>query len=232
MGKGYMISTIIFDLDDTLYDEIDYCKSGFRAAAAYIAERFGGADARKLYDSMWLAFASGNRTKAFNAALGAAGVKYDDDCIATLIEVYRNHHPAITLPQESREVLNEFKGKYKLALLTDGFLPAQQLKVRALGIERYFSSIIYTEELGRENWKPSPLGFQKIMFDLGIEAGQCAYVGDNEQKDFIAPNELGMASIKVTRPSALHPDASNKPEARPLHTIFSLCELAGLLKTL
>jgi putative hydrolase of the HAD superfamily len=227
-----MISTIIFDLDDTLYDEIDYCKSGFGAAAAYIAERFPGVAVRGLYDSMWLAMASGNRTKAFNAALEAAKVKYDADCIATLVEVYRNHHPAISLSQESRSVLDDLKGKYKLALLTDGYLPAQQLKVRALGIEGYFSSIIYTEELGRENWKPSPLGFQKIMFDLGVEAGQCAYVGDNEQKDFIAPNELGMTSIKVTRPSALHPDAGAKPQARPLHTIFSLSELAGLLKNL
>jgi putative hydrolase of the HAD superfamily len=227
-----MISTVIFDLDDTLYDETDYCKSGFGAAAAYIAERFPGADAKGLYNSMWLAFASGNRTKAFNAALEAAGVNYDADCIATLVEVYRNHHPAISLPKESRMVMDSLMGRYKLALLTDGFLPAQQLKVRALGIEEYFSSIIYTEELGRENWKPSPLGFQKIMFDLGVEAGQCAYVGDNEEKDFIAPNELGMASIKVTRPSALHPDTGTEPQARPLHTIFSLSELAGLLKTL
>jgi putative hydrolase of the HAD superfamily len=227
-----MISTVIFDLDDTLYDETDYCKSGFHAAAAYIAERFPGADARGLYNSMWMAFASGNRTKAFNAALEAAGVKYDAECIATLVEVYRNHHPAISLPDESRSVLDSLKGRYKLALLTDGFMPAQQLKVKALGIEGYFSSIVYTEELGRENWKPSPLGFQKIMFDLGVEAGRCAYVADNEQKDFIAPNELGMAAIKVTRPSALHPEAGAEPGSKPLHTIFSLSELAALLRTL
>jgi FMN phosphatase YigB (HAD superfamily) len=26
-----MITMVIFDLDDTLYDEIKYCKSGFKA---------------------------------------------------------------------------------------------------------------------------------------------------------------------------------------------------------
>jgi FMN phosphatase YigB (HAD superfamily) len=31
-----MITTVIFDLDDTLYDEIDYCKSGFMAVAEFL----------------------------------------------------------------------------------------------------------------------------------------------------------------------------------------------------
>jgi FMN phosphatase YigB (HAD superfamily) len=33
-----MITTVVFDLDDTLYDELDYCRSGFRAVAASIAD--------------------------------------------------------------------------------------------------------------------------------------------------------------------------------------------------
>jgi hypothetical protein len=32
-----MLTTVIFDLDDTLYDEIDFCHSGFHAAAEHIA---------------------------------------------------------------------------------------------------------------------------------------------------------------------------------------------------
>jgi len=34
-----MITTIVFDLDDTLYDEIDYCKSGFASVAEFIINR-------------------------------------------------------------------------------------------------------------------------------------------------------------------------------------------------
>jgi putative hydrolase of the HAD superfamily len=227
-----MISTVIFDLDDTLYDELDYCRSGFHATAEYVAERFRGASAQMLFEAMWHAFTSGNHTTTFNTAMEAAKIAYDADYVATLVEVYRNHHPAITLPEDSRETLDRLKGRYRLALLTDGYMPAQKLKVQALGIEGYFDSIIYTEELGRENWKPSPLGFQKIMFDLGVEASECAYVGDNEGKDFIAPNLLGMASVKLTWQGSCHSAASTEPSARPAHTIGSLVELPELLMSI
>jgi FMN phosphatase YigB (HAD superfamily) len=33
-----MIKTVVFDLDDTLYDELDYCKSGFMAIAESVAD--------------------------------------------------------------------------------------------------------------------------------------------------------------------------------------------------
>lgn len=227
-----MVSTIIFDLDDTLYDEIDYCKSGFRAVAQYIAERFPGASAESLYDTMLAQFQTGNRKTVFNAALKSCGMNFDEECLATLIQAYRDHHPSIALPAESRRTLDELSRKYNLALLTDGFLPAQQLKVRSLGIERYFRSIVYTEELGRENWKPSPLGFQKVMFDLGVEAAECIYVGDNETKDFIAPNSLGMVTVKVSRPTSLHTDVAEEQQARPTHTIYAIEDLIRVIKTL
>jgi len=227
-----MITTVIFDLDDTLYPERDYCASGFRAVAGYVAERFTGASAEGLYETMVREFEAGNRTRIFNSALEAAGIGYDAQCIETLVEVYRDHHPTLALPNESRDVLSELRRTYQLALLTDGYLPAQKLKMQALGIEVFFASIVYTEELGRENWKPSPLGFQKIMFDLEAEASQCAYVGDNEQKDFVAPNSLGMTSIKVTSVWSLHSTASADAGARPAHVLASLAELPALLAEL
>jgi putative hydrolase of the HAD superfamily len=227
-----MVSAIIFDLDDTLYDEIEYCRSGFRAVAAYIAERFPGASAAALYEAMQRQFDSGERRKVFNSALAAGGIGFDEECVATLVQVYRDHHPAIALPEESRAVLEGLGKRYKLALLTDGFLPAQKLKAQALGIERYFRTIVYTEELGRENWKPSPLGFQKIMFELGAEGSECVYVGDNEEKDFIAPNALGMVTVKLSKPTSLHPAAATEPEAQPAHTIYTLEDLPRLVRTL
>jgi FMN phosphatase YigB (HAD superfamily) len=34
-----MITTVVFDLDDTLYDEIEYCRSGFTSVAEFIVQR-------------------------------------------------------------------------------------------------------------------------------------------------------------------------------------------------
>ena len=178
-----MITTVVFDLDDTLYDEIDYCKSGFAAVSEFLADSSVSQSAGHIYAALWDQFTAGNRTKTFNAALDSLGIQYDNEQIQRLIGVYRSHVPEITLPTDSREVLAELKAKYTLALLTDGFLPAQQLKVKALGIEEYFEIIIYTEELGRECWKPSPAGFEKIIQGLNEVPSRMVYVGDNEKKD-------------------------------------------------
>ncbi len=199
-----MIKTVIFDLDDTLYDEIDYCRSGFAAVAEFLANLHGTPPAERIFDCLWKQFTGGNHTRTFNAALDELDINYDDKLINELIRVYRNHIPKITLPQDSRDVLCLLSNKYTLALLTDGFLPAQKLKVQALGIEEYFKCIIYTEELGRDCWKPSPAGFEKIMQSLNVKPEAIACIADNEQKDFIAPNKLGFLTIQMIRSACIH----------------------------
>ena len=229
-----MITTVVFDLDDTLYDEVEYCKSGFEAIAEFLASlpeapRLKGR-AKRIFDAFWKQFKAGNRTKTFNAALDELDINCDDKLIQQLIYAYRNHAPKITLPQDSRDVLSQLSGKYTLALLTDGFLPAQQLKVQALGIEKYFKCIIYTEQLGREFWKPSPAGFEKLMEALNARPETIAYVADNEKKDFIAPNKLGFLTIRIIRPAGLHPESSQEPGAAAQYTTRQISQLPALLE--
>ena len=227
-----MITTVIFDLDDTLYDEIDYCKSGFASVAGFLAGLPGAPAAESILDALWKQFSASNRTKTFNAALDELAIDYDNTLIQRLVQIYRTHIPKITLPSDSRNVLTRLSSKYSLALLTDGFMPAQKLKVRALGIEDYFKIIIYTEELGREFWKPSPAGFEKIIKSLNAEPQALAYVADNQMKDFIAPNNLGLATIRIIRPFSLHNAASPDPAAKAQHTIRQISELPALLQKL
>ena len=227
-----MIKTVILDLDDTLYDEIDYCKSGFDAVSVFLANSPEAPSAESIFESLWKQFTSGNHTKTFNTALDNLNINYDDNLIGELIKVYRNHTPKITLPDESKDVLNQLNKKYTLGLLTDGFLPAQQLKVQALEIEQYFKLIIYTEQLGREFWKPSPVGFEKLLADLNTEPKSAVYVADNAKKDFIAPNQLKMATIQITRPSRIHTSDSPKNDTPAQHIIHEISELPNLLETL
>jgi putative hydrolase of the HAD superfamily len=227
-----MIKTVVFDLDDTLYDEIDYCKSGFHAVAQAVRQKFPSIPATRIYNFLWKQFNRGNRTKTFNAALSELGVSYDNKIINDLITVYRNHAPDIKLPSDTKNVLDQLYRKYSLALLTDGFLPAQQLKVKALDIERYFKCIIYTEQLGREFWKPSPAGFEKILQDLNTKPQTTAFVADNTEKDFIAPNQLGFTTIQITRPARLHAGPPPKPNSAPQHVIENITQLPPLLEKL
>jgi len=226
-----MVTTVVFDLDDTLYDEIDYCKSGFTAAADFLAALPKMPSAERIFEIFWQQFTAGNRKETFNTALEELGIAAADsnNLITDLIEVYRNHVPKITLPADSKNVLDQLTGNYTLALITDGFLPAQKLKVQALGIEKYFKCIIYTEALGREFWKPSPAGFKKIMQTLNSEPKNIVYLADNEKKDFIAPNKLGFLTVQLIRPARIHTQSSPEPGASAQHVIHDIARLLLLL---
>jgi len=224
-----MITTIVFDLDDTLYDEIEYCKSGLACVAQYLGKSPANPPAEKIYEHFRQEFTTGNRKKIFNSALQKLGIAYDGEFIKNLVTRYRSHSPNIALPSESKKVLDTLKKKYSLALLTDGFLPAQKLKVRALGIEGYFKCIIYTEQMGRECWKPSPAGFKEIMNRLNAKAKNIVYIADDETKDFIAPNQLGFMTVQIIRASCLHTDKGQSPDAPAKHIIRKISLLPSLI---
>jgi putative hydrolase of the HAD superfamily len=228
-----MIRAVIFDLDDTLYDEIDYCRSGFEAAAEFLV-RVGRVPhpADELHAAFWRHFSSGNRGQTFNAALAELGVAFDSRLIAGLVRAYRCHVPKIRLPRETREVLTLLRRSHSLAVLTDGYLPAQRLKIRALGIAQHLKCVLYTEHLGRACWKPSPAGFVRVLDVLRVRPDQALYVGDNPAKDFIAPNHLGMRSVQVQRPLRLHSQPPADPSAAPQHVVESLSQIPALLHLL
>ena len=230
-----MITTVIFDMDDTLYDEIDYCRSAFSATAKYIVDNLQSPDTvttEQAFNALWVQFNTGNQKTTFNTALDIMGIEYDTELIKTLVKVYREHTPNIQLPSESRAILDQLSLKYSLALLTDGFLPAQRLKVNALGIKKYFDPIIFTEEIGREFWKPSPVGFKKILEILNQTSENCIYIADNAEKDFIAPNQLGMTTIQLIRPKKVHKAAPASKIATPDYKITDFNALNQLLAEL
>jgi len=228
-----MITTVVFDLDDTLYSEVDYCNSGLRATARFIAQTQGpGLNQAEVFSVLWDQFQQGNRSQTLNAALDALDIPYDERLIRSLVMVYRKHKPRIKLPQESRRVLDELAHVYTLALLTDGFLPAQRLKVQALRIEKYFRHTVFTEQLGRQFWKPSPVGFQRLCQILSVPGEEMVYVGDNPAKDFIAPNSLGFTTIQIQRPERIHNTLAPHDQARAHHILNSINELPRHLESL
>ena len=130
--------------------------------------------------------------------------------IAQLVEVYREHKPQIDFYPGIVRVLTRLRRQGKLGLLSDGFLPAQQLKLDALGLEQLFDAVVFTEKMGRECWKPSTAGFELIAEQLSAEPSGCVYVGDNPAKDFVAPNKLGWLTVQFLQPDQVH---ASKPTA-------------------
>lgn len=188
---------VIFDLDDTLFSEKEYVKSGFEELACHNSNIVDMA--RKLWD----AFESGE--KAIDFVLKSEGT-YSDETAAKCIELYRNHFPKIHMYPQARKLLDKLKSSgVSLGLITDGRPEGQRAKISSLNLERYFKKIIITDDLGGIAFrKPSPISFEIMQAYFGVPYSQMVYVGDNPNKDFIAPQKLGMDYVFFKNPDGLY----------------------------
>ncbi|MBF0592276.1 MAG: HAD hydrolase-like protein [Nitrospirae bacterium] len=199
------IRAVLFDLDDTLYPEMDFVRSGFRATTSFLEARFG-VDPRATFEAMMAALERDGRGMVFDTVLRELGLwelgLYRHELTKTLLYLYRSHRPEICLYDDVLPFLYYLRASdIRTGLITDGMASVQRNKIRALGLEDILDVIICTDELGREYWKPSLVPF-KVALELlpgGIAPEEAVYIGDNPGKDFIAPNELGMTSIQIAR---------------------------------
>lgn len=176
------ISVVIFDLDDTLYSEKDYVRSGYRK----IAEFFQRID---LEDQMWNVFLQGG--KAIDEVFRKIGLlEYRDKAL----QIYREQIPDIELYSGVREMLARLSIHKRIGIITDGRPEGQRAKLQALNIKA--DKIIITDELGGiEYRKPNKKAFEIMKEYFQVSYEEMVYIGDNPQKDFVAPEKLKMKCI-------------------------------------
>lgn len=224
-----VIRGVVFDLDDTLYRERDYVRSGFRHIAALV----GRSERERSEVARWLAeaFENGRRGDTFDALLKVFTGLAQLYSVEDLVREYRAHRPAIQLGPDVEPTLDAIRATgVRLGILSDGPLASQSAKADALQLQRWFEPIVFTAALGPEHGKPARTGFEAIAHAWGIRAGALAYVADNPVKDFIGPKELGWLTIRLRQPEQLYWQLE---AARPFHEpdaeIRSPAELLGIL---
>jgi putative hydrolase of the HAD superfamily len=197
-----VIRGLVFDLDDTLFDEREYVRSGF----SHVARLVGDSDdeSRTLDAWLWNAFEAGFRGDTFDRLLEAFPDRADRFPIPMLINAYRTHPPAVKLAPGVEAMLDALLERgVRLALLTDGPIESQTAKATALGLDRWFEPIVLTASLGKCFAKPSAAGFEAIARDWGLPHAELGYVADNPEKDFAGPRRLGWLTIRLRRPAQL-----------------------------
>lgn len=180
-----MNKVVVFDLDDTLYKEIDFLKSAYHAIATYVA---GDVDSKLVFDKMMTWYIQNENV--FQQVISNFSQKED---VTHLLGIYRNHFPEISLSSDIEMVLENLYQVATLGIITDGRSVSQRNKIEALGLGRYFcnDNILISEETGYS--KPSEQPFRFFMDKY--PGSDYFYVGDNTEKDFIAPNRLGWSTI-------------------------------------
>lgn len=226
MPEHWRIHVVVFDLDDTLYAERDYVISGFAAVDRWLVANRG---VKGFYARAQVLFSSGHRVKIFDKVLEQLGLSVIPSQIAELVEVYRQHVPALHLFPDAETALEQIGKDYQLGLITDGYRVSQEKKIAALGLAARIPCRIVTDALGREFWKPSLEPYRRVMAYYGGEAEDFVYVADNPRKDFIGARQLGWRTVRIRRPGCEHSEYEPTGEESADAEIPSLPELMPLM---
>ncbi len=201
---------VVWDVDDTLYLERDYVRSGFEAVGRHVAREHG---VDGFGEALWALFEQGVRGDTFDRALAAAGLQADRDRVRALVQVYRAHAPRIGLLDDAAAAIRVASDRGLVqAAITDGPAASQRAKVRALGIAAWCNPVVITAELGPGRGKPAPDAFRAVERATGLSGPELAYVADNPAKDFVAPRALGWQTLRIRRPEGLHAGQPSGPD--------------------
>lgn len=190
---------VVLDVDDTLYLERDYVRSGFRAVDLWCRESLGVAG---VGDKAWALFEQGVRGTNLGDSLASMGVTLSEPLLKRVVECYRCHRPDICLCRDAAEFFDMSSGSTLFAVVTDGPAQSQESKCAALGLNRWCDPIIVTQELGTS--KPDPAVFRQANSSWNLSPNLLTYIGDNPAKDFQGPMQLGWSCFRVRRPGSLH----------------------------
>ena len=193
-----MIKVVLFDLDDTLFPESSYIKTGFKCVEQYIECKYNITIKKGfLYELFEV-----NPSRVYNRALEELSIVYCKSDITELIEVYRSHFPkGIELYEDANNILKVLdKMPIRLGIITDGRPIGQANKIKALGLDKLIDKIIITDELGGEQFrKPCPKAFEMMKDYFAVEYSEMVYVGDNPAKDFAIKQSYDINAIRIVR---------------------------------
>jgi len=184
------IDTLIFDLDNTLYDESYYILAAHKEIAEFLSEK-GDVSGKEIFKILRSDFheKTSMYSRLFNDLLEKMNLEIT--LLSDLMKIYSNIKPNIELYPAVKTLLIEIKiQKKKLGLLTNGTVDTQRNKVNILNLKKYFDSIIIARSYGKDYEKPNPKIYTIILQELNSKPKNSVYIGDNPYTDFIGAKKL------------------------------------------
>jgi putative hydrolase of the HAD superfamily len=186
--------TLVFDLDDTLYNEVDFVLGGFRAVSKYLAKSYKVSE-KSSY--LFMKSRIDRRGDIFDELLKKYNI-YTSREVKKCIKIYRNHKPKISLTREAIKCLKRFED-FPIYIVTDGHKVVQRRKIKALGLDRYVIKSYPTNAYGKDKAKPNPHCFMLIVNREKTLPAKVVYIADNPKKDFVGIKPLGFKTIRLLR---------------------------------
>jgi len=183
-----MIKVIGTDLDNTLYEQIEFEKGAFMVVAEKIENDFG-IDKNMLLKLLIDKFKKIDRDRIFDTCLQLLKIERSDwefYVKTTILPLYRNYKPPILqLSKIGKEIIDfVLKSKLNFCLITNGRVESQTSKLKALNIDDLFDLILISDDYGNKR-KPDLLMFIKALEYFKIEGNEMVYIGDDVYTDSV-----------------------------------------------
>jgi putative hydrolase of the HAD superfamily len=114
-----------------------------------------------------------------------------EELLQDYMEEFKHHcvpSPNLITTLEKLQTLN-----LRLGMITNGRGKFQHDNIRALGIEKYFDTILISEWEGVK--KPDPEIFKRALKRLTVSPHQSIFVGDHPENDVKAAQNVGMIGV-------------------------------------
>lgn len=170
----------IFDLDNTLYCQLEYDSVVFQALEQRLRKDHG-------YSVSGLGNRLIERKRAlgpwyphlFDEVLTDFGLTHGD--IQTAILFYRDHRPNFVSGHNIVRQLSERKEARPIFVITNGHLELQKHKVNCLGLDSLVTEVIYCDKSYPERLKPSAWAWHVLSSRYPFN--RPIFVGDNDAVD-------------------------------------------------
>jgi len=230
MNKKIIVKDIFFDLDHTLWDFDKNSMLAFKRVFKKFKITIEFDAFLKIYEPInveyWKKYREDKVSKenlrrgrlidSFNFFdLIYSTEKIDEIADAYIQELPFDNH----LFEGAVEILDYLILKYKLHIITNGFEEVQHKKLKNSGIDRYFSTVTTSEEVGLK--KPNPKVFLTALNKANSFPTQSVMIGDSLEADILGANNIGMQTIFY--------NYRNESISKKIKSIDSLLEIKNYL---
>ncbi len=225
-----MRKTVLFDLDDTLYPELSFVRSGYRATAELLKSEYGFTG--DIYEELSALFKESPK-RVFNRFFSARDADYNENDIKRLVACYREHRPDISPYPDTMNTLYRLRDMgCVLGIISDGYAPSQKNKLQALfsSWRKLFERVILTDELGKDYNKPDERSFIMMKEFFKTDWNDMVYVGDNPKKDFYIGDRYPILTVRLLKPDGVYKDAPYLDEIKERLRITELSSLPELVR--